>query len=214
MIGSEFYGAIAAVFGAAIGAWLLDRWLGVRVRIGNWWRTIKSRKATTEAMVSSWPTALAFIEGAQSREERAAARDVRITAEFASLHAKLDNITARQWGQMKLDPQARFQCDHSGANEQVNSAYAGTMRVGEFDLMGYGWKNRVVEEDLPEYEAAAAKAFREHRKFERTVRLQRGDGTRFRGLVRIEPYPEDPADLADGRHPMWFGSVVVVEDLP
>ena len=85
--------------------------------------------------------------------------------------------------------------------------------VAEFDLMGFGWKNRVVEDDRTEYDRAAGQAFREHRKFERAVRFVRGDGSRFRGLVRIEPYPEDPADLADGRHPLWFGSVVVVEEL-
>lgn len=220
-MGGEFYGAIAATIGAAVGAWLLDRWLGVRMRIGNWWRTIKSRKSMTEAMVASWPTALEFISKAQEREEKAAAREVRVTAEYKALRehlerqdATLERISAQLWGQMKLDPQARFQCDQEGRNEQVNAAYAATMRVGEFDLTGYGWKNRIVEEDRREYEAASVQAFREHRKFERAVRFRRGDGTMFRGLVRIEPYPEDPADLADNRHPLWFGSVVVVEELP
>lgn len=219
-MGGEFYGAIAATIGAAFGAWLLDRWLGVRARTGNWWRTVKARKQATEAMVQSWPTALRFIEGAEAREEKTAAREVRVTAEFAAIRehlerqdSALDRISAQLWGQMKLDPQARFQCDHAGRNEQVNAAYAAIMRVGEFDLMGFGWKNRVVEDDRTEYDRAAGQAFREHRKFERAVRFVRGDGSRFRGLVRIEPYPEDPADLADGRHPLWFGSVVVVEEL-
>ena len=220
-MGGEFAGAIAATVGAALGAWLLDRWLGVRTRVASWWRSLQSRKSMTEAMVASWPTALEFISGAQKREDATAAREIRITAEFTAIrdHLKrqdsaLDRISAQLWGQMKLDPQARFQCDHLGRNEQVNAAYAATMRVGEFSLMGFGWKNRLVEEDRREYEAAAAQAFREHRKFECAVRFMRGDGTRFRGLVRVEPYPEDPADLADGRHPLWFGSVVVVEDLP
>lgn len=219
-MGGEFYGAVLAAFGAAFGAWLIDRWLGVRTRIGGWWRSVKARKQATEAMVQSWPTALRFIEGAEAREEKTAAREVRVTAEFTAIRehlerqdSALDRISAQLWGQMKLDPQARFQCDHMGRNEQVNAAYAAIMRVGEFDLMGFGWKNRVVEEDRPEYEKAAGQAFREHRKFEKAVRFRRGDGSTFRGLVRIEPYPEDPADLADGRHPLWFGSVVVVEEL-
>lgn len=220
-MGGEFGMAIAAAIGTAVAGWLIGRWLGIRSRITQWWRSIKARKSMTEAMVATWPTALEFISGAQKREDATAAREIRIAAEFTSLRdhlvrqdSTLDRISAQLWGQMKLDPQARFQCDHLGKNEQVNAAYAATMRVGEFDLMGFGWKNRLVEEDRREYEAAAAQAFLEHRKFERAVRFVRGDGSRFRGLVRIEPYPEDPADLADGRHPLWFGSVVVVEELP
>lgn len=175
----------------------------------------------TDAMVASWPTALDFISKAQEREDKSAARDVRITAEFKGISEHLerqdgvmDRIAAQIWAAERFDVQAKFQCDHTGRNEQVNAAYAITMRVGEFDLMGFGWKNRVVEEDRREYEAAAAQAFREYRKFERAVRFVRGDGSRFRGLVRIEPYPEDPADLSEGRHPLWFGSVAVVEELP
>lgn len=220
MIGGEFYGAIAATVGAALAGWLLDRWLGVRSRIAGWWRSVQARKSMTEAMVASWPTALDFISKAEEREEKSAAREVKITASFTAIRehlqrqdTTLERIAAQLWGQMKLDPQARFQCDHEGRNEQVNAAYAAIMRVGEFDLMGFGWKNRVVEDDRMEYDRAAGQAFREHRKFERAVRFVRGDGSRFRGLVRIEPYPEDPADLADGRHPLWFGSVVVVEEL-
>lgn len=199
-----------------LGTWAAVKWRSVR----DWFRSVKARKAATEAMVTSWPTALRFIEGAEAREEKTAAREVRVTAEFAAIRghlerqdSALERISAQLWGQMKLDPQARFQCDHAGRNEQVNAAYAAIMRVGEFDLMGYGWKNRVFDPDRREYEALAAQAFREHRKFERAVRFVRGDGTMFRGLVRIEPYPEDPADLADGRHPLWFGSVVVVEEI-
>lgn len=219
-MGGEFAAAIAATIGAAFGAWLLDRWLGVRARIGTWWRSVKARKSATEAMVQSWPTALQFIANAQERDEAQAAREVRVTCEMKLIREHLtrqDNtlelISAQLWGQMKLDPQARFQCDHHGSNEQVNAAYAKTMRVGEFDLLFFGWKNHILEEDRAEYDAAAAQAFREHRKFERTARFRRGDGTRFRGLVRIEPYPEDPSDLAEGRHPLWFGSLIAVEEL-
>jgi hypothetical protein len=105
----------------------------------------------------------------------------------------LDNIQAQLWAARRFSVQAEFQCDHTGRNVQVNAAYASLMRVGEFDLLGYGWKNRVVEEDRRDYEIAAHQAFKEHRKFERTVRFQRGDGTRFRGRVRLEPQftPED-----------------------
>ena len=219
-MGGEFTGAIAAVLGTAIGAWLLDRWLGVRKGVANWYRSVKARKSQSEAMVASWPTALEYISQAEIRDKAAAEREARVTGEFQAFRehlsrqdAMLDHISAQLWSARRFSMQAEFQCDHTGRNVQVNAAYAAMMRVGEFDLHGYGWKNRVAEEDRREYEAAAAQAFREHRKFERTVQFQRGDGTRFRGRVRLEPYPEDPADLADGREPLWFGIVTFVEEM-
>lgn len=192
---------------------LLGWWAIKRKAIDAWRNQRAERRDRFDAMLADFP---------QFRDDMAQLKDSagRVTGQIKLIDGRLDaqdhmldRISAQLWGQMKLDPQARFQCDHIGRNEQVNAAYAAIMRVGEFDLMGFGWKNRVVEEDRPEYEKAAAQAFREHRKFEKAVRFRRGDGSTFRGLVRIEPYPEDPADLADGRHPLWFGSVVVVEEL-
>lgn len=172
-------------------------------------------------MLDSWPTVFQFVGEAKAREDKNAARDVRVTAEFTALRehlgrqdATLDGIAAQLWGAMRLDPQSLFQCDNAGRNVQVNAAYAKLMRVGEFDLMGFGWKNRLAETGRDDFERAAAQAFREHRKFERTVTFQRGDGTRFRGRVRLEPHPEDPAELQDGRQPLWFGSVTPVEEVP
>ena len=216
----DFGGAIAAAVGTAIGAWLLDRWLGIRKWFGDWRRGVKARKESAEAMAQSWPTALKFISGAEIREEQTAAREVRVTAEFAAIRGHLDKqdaalerIAAQLWGALRFDVQAKFQCDETGRNVQVNAAYASLMRVGEFELLGYGWKNRVLDEDRRDYETQAGQAFREHRKFERTVRFVRGDGSVFRGRVRLEPHPEDPADLAEGRSPLWFGSVTLVEEL-
>ena len=218
--GVEFVGAIASAFGAALAAWVLDRWLGVRERIANWCRSVKARKSMTEAMVASWPTALDFISKAQLRDDAATAREVRITTEMQSIRehltrqdATLDHIAAQIWGQIKLDPQARFVCDARGRNMQVSSAYAGLLRCSEPELRDYGWKNRIADEDRREYEAAALQAMREHRRFERTVTLVRGDGSRFRGRVRVEPYPESLDDLAEGREALWFGAITLVEDL-
>lgn len=199
----------------------LFAWAGVKRRaIRDRFRKRKQRASAMDAMLDSWPTALEFMAGAKQREDAAQTREVRVTTEFQAIRehlnrqdTALDHIAAQLWGAMKLDPQARFVCDATGRNTQVNAAYAAVMRVGEFDLLGFGWKNRVVDGDRRDYEAQAAQAFREHRKFERTVRFQRGDGTRFLGRVRLEPYPEDPSDLAQGRSALWFGSVTVVEEL-
>lgn len=216
----DFITAIVVVLGTAFGGWLLDRWLGIRAAIGNWWRSVRSRKSMTEAMVTSWPTMLEFISKAQTRDDTTAARDLRLTTEIQGFrehlgrqdHA-LDNISAQLWSVKRFSVQAEFQCDHTGRNVLVNAAHVSLMRVTDRDLLDYNWKNRVVEEDRRDYEAFQRQAFKEHRKFERTVRFQRGDGTCFRGRVRLEPYPEDPADLAQGREALWFGIVTVVEEL-
>lgn len=198
----------------------LTAWAGVkRQRIRSWYRSVKARKEANDAMVRSLPTVMEFIADAKTREDKNAARDVRVTAEFTALRehlarqdSALENIAAQLWGAMKLDPQARFQCDNTGRNIQVNAAYAQMMRVGEFDLLGYGWKNRLPDSGRAEYEQASAQAFKEHRRFERAVVFCRGDGSRFRAVVRIEPYPEDPADLKSGTA-RWFGSVTYVEEV-
>lgn len=216
----DFVTAIVVVLGTAFGGWLLDRWLGVRKAVVNWWRSVKSRKSMTEAMVSSWPSALDFISKAQQREDATAARELRMTGEIKAVREHLDrqdsvleSIGAQLWSVKRFSVQAEFQCDNTGRNVLVNAAHVSLMRVSDRDLLDYNWKNRVVEEDRREYEAFQRQAFKEHRKFERTVRFQRGDGTRFRGRVRLEPYPEDPADLAEGRDALWFGTVTVVEEL-
>ena len=200
----------------AVGAWVAVRWR----RIRDWMRSAKARKAATEAMVNSWPTAMEYISGSKMRDDAAQLREVRVTSEFQAIREHLerqdktlDAIESQLWGQMKLDPQARFICDASGRNTQVNSAYANEMRVGELDLTGFGWKNRIDPAERADYERSAVQAFKEHRKFERTVTFVRGDGTRLLGMVRLIPHPEDPEDLADGRLPLWFGSLVKVKEV-
>lgn len=192
---------------------LLGWWAIKRKALSAWREQRTERRDRFDAMLADFPRFRDDMAELKNSTGKVTGQIKRIEGRLDSQDHVLERISAQLWGQMKLDPQARFQCDHTGRNEQVNAAYAAVMRVGEFDLMGFGWKNRVVEEDRPEYERAATQAFMEHRKFERAVRFVRGDGSRFRGLVRIEPYPEDPADLADGRHPLWFGSVVVVEEV-
>lgn len=193
-------------------------WRGkVLQRLRDWWRSLKARKSASEAMVNSWPTALEFISGAQVREEKSTAREGRMTAEFKCLRehlekqdGKLDSIIAHQWGAMKLDPQARFICDSLGRNNEVNTAYATLLRVGEASLKGFGYKNYIDPAQLGKYMATVLAVFTEHRRYEGTVVMVRGDGTRFLAHVRLEPYPEDPT-IGAASH--WFGAVTMVEEL-
>lgn len=217
----EFAGAIAAVIGTAIGAWLLDRWLGVRTRVANWWRSVKARKSATEAMVSSWPTIVEgmgrYTEQFTALSDGLSALGIQIKTGHAGFDARLDkqdqslaSIMAQQWGSMKLDPQARFICDSEGRNSEVNTAYAQMLRVGEASIKQFGYKNYIDPAQLPKYMAMVLQAFTEHRRFEGTVVMIRGDGSRFLAHIRLEPYPEDPSD-GDASH--WFGAVTNVEEM-
>lgn len=198
---------------AMVWAWIKR----VKPALSNWRRERKARREQYVAMLASWPS---VVEGSTRNTQQFTALSEQIESVRSGVDQRLDmqdmaleNIQAQLWAARRFSVQAEFQCDHTGRNVQVNAAYASLMRVGEFDLLGYGWKNRVVESDRRDYENAAAQAFGEHRKFERTVTFQRGDGSRFRGRVRLEPHPEDPADLPEGRQPLWFGSVTMVEEV-
>lgn len=201
----------------------------------KWWaKRVAARAARVDfreklsRMVSEWQDKLESVERHMASVKSYMADSDHARTQLAAdlqrssakLHKRLDGqdsmldlISAQLWAARRFSVQAEFQCDVNGRNVQVNAAYANMMRVGEIELTGFGWKNRVVEEDRHDYEAAAEQAFQEHRKFERTVRFQRGDGTRFRGRVRLEPFPESLEDLVEGRQPLWFGSITLVEEL-
>lgn len=225
---------LAMTLGSLLGVWL--KWGR------KWWDKAKASRvarqefrAQLSKMVYEWHDKLAKVEHHMASVKSYMAESDQARSQLANelkqssdkLDRRLDGqdtmleaiaaaqaaLAASQWAQMRFDLQARFQCDHTGRNIQVNDAYAKMMRVGERQLLEYDWKNAVVPDDRYHYERDAAQAFREHRRFERTVRFRRGDGTTFLGHVRIEPYPEDPTDLADGHHATWFGSVVVIEEI-
>lgn len=199
------------IAGIAVFWWALGR---------KWWAARRKKVARRDEMFDGWPRMAEYLAGAKDREEKLALRESRTTQEFKAFSdhltrqdKKLDKIVAQQWAQARLDPVAKFQCDHDGRNESVNLAYAQLMRVSEAELLRFGWKLRVVPADLRDYERDVAQAFREHRRYEGTVRMIRGDESMFRAHVRIEPHPEDPVDLSEGSKPTWFGAVLPVEEL-
>ena len=196
---------------AAIGgAWL--KW--GRKRLARWRTARAERRDRFDAMLSDFPAFRDQITEVRDNSSRVQGQLRGFDRRMSAQDKMLEHIAAAQWAAMRFDLQARFQCDHTGRNQQVNDAYAKMMRLGERALLEYDWKNTVFEEDRPQYERDVEQAFREHRRFERTVRFKRGDGTKFLGHVRIEPYPEDPEDLLEGRQATWFGNVIVVEEIP
>lgn len=199
-----------------------------RATIGRWWlalrETLGKRRARSDALDlfigTHMPVLVDFVTGSREREEKATQRETRSTTQMQAFGEhltrqddKLDSISAQLWASARFDMQARFRCDHLGRNESVNEAFAKMLRVSEFALLELRWKNRLDEYDAERYLTGVERCFREHRRFEGQAIWRRGDNTRFRAHVRIEPYPEDSDDLGEGKHPTWFGSVLMLEEL-
>lgn len=199
-----------------------------RATIGRWWRALREllgkRRARSDALDvfirTHMPVLVDFVTSSREREAKATQRETRITTQMQAFGEhlsrqddKLDSIAAQLWASARFDVQARFRCDHNGRNLSVNDAYAKLMRVSEFELGELRWKSRLDEQDAERYLTSVQRCFREHRRFEGQAIFRRGDSTRFRAHVRIEPYPEDADDLDDGKHPTWFGSILLLEEL-
>ena len=201
----------------SFGAWLAIKRDAVRDR----WRRRRARRCAIDSFIEQqMPELVRFVSGSKEREDKALARETRITTELHGFRehlnrqdSVLDNIVAQLWAAARFDVQARFQCDHEGRNVAVNAAFAKLLGVSEFDLMDWRWKNSLDEHDAGRYITQVQRCFKEHRRFEGQAIFRRGDGSRIRVHVRLEPHPEDAAELVDGRNPTWFGSMLLIEDL-
>lgn len=192
-----------------VGAWI--RW--GQKRWDAWHGARKERRERFDLMLGDYQSFREEVSSIRESSTRHTGQMRLMDDRLTNQDKMLDGIAANQWAAMRFDMQPRFQCDHKGCNQQVSDSYAKLMRCGERDLLEYDWKNFILEEDRAQYERDAAQAFREHRRFERTVRFRRSDGSEFLGRVRIEPYPEDPGDITEGNHAVWFGSIILVEEL-
>lgn len=209
------WGIPAAATG--LSAWAAVKHRAIRERFRK--RRMR-REALDTFLADQMPALREFVSGTREREDKVQARETRITTELKGFREHLNrqdgmlyDIVAQLWAAARFDVQARFQCDHNGQNVAVNAAYAKLLRVSEFELGDWRWKNCLDESDAARYIEHVQRCFREHRRFEGQAIFRRGDGTRFRGHVRLEPHPEDAADLQDGRSPTWFGSVLLIEEL-
>lgn len=208
----------------SFGAWLAIKRDAMRER----WRRRQARRCAIDSFIEQqMPELVSFVAGSKEREDKALARETRITTELRGFSehlsrqdghlsrqdGKLDNIEAQLWAAARFDIQARFQCDSEGRNVAVNSVFAKMLHVSEFELGDLRWKSLIDEDDAKRYNENLQRCLREYRRFEGNVIFRRPDGTRVRTSVRVEPYPEDPADLAEGRSPTWFGFVGKLEEL-
>ena len=103
----------------------------------------------------------------------------------------LGNISAMIHGDMELDPTPRFICDNDGRNLNVNTAYARLVGCGRDELLGFGYQRFMPSNINPGYVAEFDSAAKQHRSFERSLRILRPDGTEVLANVRIVPHPEN-----------------------
>ena len=125
------------------------------------------------------------------------------TKTFEDQNRVLSNISAMIHGEMELDPTPRFICDNDGRNLNVNTAYARLVGCGRDELLGFGYQRFIPSDTNPGYVAEFDSAAKQHRSFERSLRILRPDGTEVLANVRIVPHPENepPAHY-------WVGVVI------
>ena len=189
--------------------WAWFKRIGPAIRNNR--RMRKARVEQDDAMRATWPTIHAAVTNYTGQFE-ALSEQIRIG--FEASDKRLDTqdesiatILANTWAEMRMSPVARFECDSTGRNREVNPAYADQMRVDEKQLMGFGYKNYFKN---PAFHALFSQAVKEHRLFDETTEACRGDGTCFFARVIARPFPDDPSK---GMPLRWYGSVEVLMEI-
>ncbi len=179
---------LLTVFGSA-GAVLL--WIKRRyILFGEWRKTREARRLAFNELPSRVADFAAVLDGVRNQSERAL--DV-LDAHTKTLDAQdrvLGNISAMIHGEMELDPTPRFICDNDGRNLNVNTAYARLVGCGRDELLGFGYQRFIPSNTNPGYVAEFDSAAKQHRSFERSLRILRPDGSEVVANVRIVPHPE------------------------
>ena len=189
------------VLGSA-GAALL--WMKRRYLSFSAWRKAREER---RAVVNDLPMRVSgfaeLLSGVSERTDRALSVLDAHTKTLEDQNRVLSSISAMIHGEMELDPTPRFICDNDGRNLNVNTAYARLVGCGRDELLGFGYQRFIPSNTNPGYVAEFDSAAKQHRSFERSLRILRPDGTEVLANVRIVPHPENepPAHY-------WVGVVI------
>lgn len=204
-MGNEFYGAIAATFGAAIGAWLLDRWLGVRTRIKQWRAERKEYAEGLRAMVADHPEGRAALAALGDSVGRLTGQIRCLDSRTAGQDKVLATLLAMTLGEFEASTVAKFVCDSEGRNINANGAYCSLLDVDREDLLEFSWRSLVRPEQLEAWVAQFAGAQRDHRKNEGEIEMRHSSGRWIRLRVHMLPFPPD-----EGPATHWVGILTEV----
>ena len=177
------------VVGGAGAAFL---WMKSRYLSFSAWRKAREER---RAVINDLPMRVSgfaeLLSGVSERTDRALSVLDAHTKTLEDQNRVLGNISAMIHGEMELDPTPRFICDSDGRNLNVNTAYARLVGCGRDELLGFGYQRFIPSITNPGYAADFDSAARQHRSFERSLRILRPDGTEVLASVRIVPHPEN-----------------------
>ena len=187
-------GSVGAVF-----LWMKRRYLS----IAEWRRMREARRLAFNELPDRVSGFAELLSGVSERSDRALSILDAHTKTLEDQNRVLSNISAMIHGEMELDPTPRFICDNDGRNLNVNTAYARLVGCGRDELLGFGYQRFIPSNINPGYVAEFDSAAKQHRSFERSLRILRPDGTEVLANVRIVPHPENepPAHY-------WVGVVI------
>ena len=177
------------VVGSAGAAFL---WMKRRYHsIAEWRRMREARRLAFNELPERVSDFAKLLDGVSKQSERALGVLDSHTKTLDDQNRILSNISAMIHGETELDPTPRFICDSEGRNLNVNTAYARLVGCGRDELMGFGYQRFIPSNINPGYVAEFDSAARQHRSFERSLRILRPDGTEVLTNVRIVPHPEN-----------------------
>lgn len=182
---TQIFLTVVGSAGAAF-LWVKRRYLS----IAEWRRMREARRMAFNELPDRVSGFAELLSGVSERADRALAVLDAQTKTLADQNRVLSNISAMIHGEMELDPTPRFICDSEGRNLNVNTAYARLVGCGRDELLGFGYKRFIPSNINPGYIEEFDSASKQHRSFERSLRIHRPDGTEVHANVRIVPHPE------------------------
>ena len=190
----EFFQSLDAtqIFLAAIGsAGAVFLWMKRRyVTFGEWRKMREARRLAFNELPARVSDFAKLLDSVRTQSERTLGVLDSHTKTLDDQNRVLSNISAMIYGEMELDPTPRFICDGDGRNLNVNTAYARLVGCGRDELLGFGYQRFISSNTNPGYVAEFDAATKQHRSFERSLRILRPDGTEVHANVRIVPHPE------------------------
>lgn len=179
---------LTAVGGAgAAFLWMKRRYITFR----GWRKAREARRLAFNELPDRVSDFAKLLDDVRGQSERALGVLDLHTKTLEDQNRVLSNISAMIHGEMELDPTPRFICDSDGRNLNVNTAYARLVGCGRDELMGFGYQRFIPNNINPGYIEDFDSATKQHRSFERSLRILRPDGTEVLANARIVPHPEN-----------------------
>ena len=171
----------------AVFLWMKRRY----ITFHGWRKAREARRLALNELPERVSDFAKLLDGVCKQSERALGVLDAHTKTLDDQNRVLGNISAMIHGEMELDPTPRFICDNDGRNLNVNTAYARLVGCGRDELLGFGYQRFISNNINPGYVAEFDSAAKQHRSFERSLRILRPDGTEVLANVRIVPHPEN-----------------------